>query len=281
MLKAIAKPLTLALALATFGTGCDFADIGEAIDDFFSNGGEVIIEPGVPEPVDPWLECELALDDCLGGGMSYADADADYDVMPYPYDEVCFEEFDLCIGDIEPEPPVEPPVGECEEELEICLDSIYGNGPTMDLYLPYPDEEACWSAYDTCLGVEPPPPSPCDDAFQDCLLTDQDPAFCELEYLECWGIDDPYLQCDVDLQYCLLDGNEPESCFQEHSVCIESIEPTGPDACDQLYSDCVYNGVDEQLCQEVWYQCSQNQPYPCEGDEPEPGSEEPVDIDID
>lgn len=276
MFKAITKSLALALALATFGTGCDFSDIGDAIDGLIG-GRDDIVEPGIPEPVDPWMVCETELDDCLnnlyGSGIDDDEPVATDIAMPYyPEEDTCWTAFDDCMGDIEPIEPVDPPVNECDVALDECLGGTWMpyEDDTVEIRI---DDEICWIEYDECMGYEPPAPHPCDTEFETCLTTSMNPEACEQEYLECWGIDDPYFACDVGLQACLVSGVEPEICFEAHDLCLDAIAPEPWDACGQLYDDCVWNGVDPLLCDEVYTQCTNNQPYPCD-DEPEIGEED-------
>jgi hypothetical protein len=213
-----------------------------AIDDCYTAYGECMGEP-VPEP-EPWPvdTCELALDDCLAG--IYSGDPNDPTILPYPvpdYDptaeQACFDAYDDCVGN---EPPPPPPYGQCEIALDDCLEDVYGgfDDPTFpnddDALFPYDPaaEQACFDAYDTCVGIDPDPwpVDPCDEQFMVCLDSGIDPLVCEIEALACWGIEPP---------------------------------PPPVDACTQLFDDCVDNGVSPGLCQQVLDECIVNQ-EPCD-----------------
>lgn len=271
MWKTTTQTALIALSLVTFGTGCDLADLINNI----GGGGGVIVEPmPVPEPTPVPVpdDCESQLDQCLQdiwGDPNEGVNNTDYwDPTTGPAEEACFAAYDVCI-DVTLPPP--PPT--CETELDDCLASIYtldydiepGTNPQpMPADLPYWDpaaEQACYEAYDDCTGNEPPPP-PYDD--------------CELELDRC--LQDIWIDFDI-LPYPnptmpVYDPDAEQACFDQYAVCIDDTFPPPPpvDACEQLFTDCIDNGVSFGLCEQVLDECVMNQEPPCpDHDDHEPG----------
>ncbi|MCA9568190.1 MAG: hypothetical protein KC656_10120 [Myxococcales bacterium] len=271
MLKATTKTLVLAFSLATFGTGCDLADLVNGI--IGGNGDDpVIVDPGdptdPPEPCfdadgdgicdpDPWTTCEEQLDICLNAGWDEpqpANGTSTRDIaMPYPGDDDCWTQYDECVG-YEPPPPPPYPYEQCDIELQDCLNAVYTDDdgqsepqPGADMAMPwYPGEEECWTQYDACIGqVEPPPPPPIDT-------------------------------CEWELEECLMTSFNPEACFQAYDVCIGYPPPPPMGQCDELYGMCLMNGVDPWLCDEVYVQCIDNQDHPCDDEPGYPEDPEPM-----
>lgn len=148
-MSSIPRHLALILALGTFSTGCDFADIGRSIGDLFRSE-QVLLVDGT--------DCETALDACLDA--VYGDRyETDGDVANvYDEDEdACWDAYGSCSG----EPPVMPPMDVCDSELEACLDEAGGQTDTgyagADEMPPYGyDDQHCWDAYDDCVGDDSP-----------------------------------------------------------------------------------------------------------------------------
>jgi len=244
------KTVVMAVALVGLGTGCELADILNQLADQVTDPSDPS-EPGPTDPadptdppdcgsidangngviecdpIDPWLICEVNLDDCLSAGT--------------PEDE-CFTDFDLCVEDSEwPDDPPQP-IDECEWQLDECLNDLYTNlpaDPAMELL--YPDEDACWIEYDECNGwVEPPPPPPeCEIQLEECLGNLYQPAASDP------GQSMPYPDEDI--------------CWIEYDECNGWVEPPPSSPCDELFGLCIDTGVDAQLCDEVYGQCEANQ----------------------
>ncbi|MEZ4320279.1 MAG: hypothetical protein R3F61_22560 [Myxococcota bacterium] len=247
MWRAATKSVVMAVAMVGLGTGCDLASILNQIADQIGQPNDPT-EPGDPDrpdepgdvdpgdPTDPGIFCEEALNDCLNAGVD---------------EQVCVQDFEICLDDTRPVPPIDPndPWLVCELELEQCLDGVYTQGFPVDLPWPGP-EEGCFLAYDACIGDVFPPPPPVDE--------------CEIELQEClenvWS--DPG---DPQIQIWPVPGEE--ECFVRYDACLGWTEPPPPQSpCDELIGLCLQTGVDPQLCDEVYSQCVANGPDepPCD-----------------
>jgi hypothetical protein len=269
-MKTTAKTLMIAISLMGLGTGCDFSDLVDLLEDIGTgvgnpgdqtdpDDGDDQVEPPIAE--DPTMPpedicqvdfdrcvqagedpqaCEQALVDCWNGGWTdpcydgyvvcTSDPNADF--------QACENELNTCYG-WEPNP--------CDLEFEACLSDANS------------DPAACEEALYTCYGWEP---DPCGPAYEECYASGRNSFECESEYQECWGI--PADPCWDEYAICASDPNSDlAACDEQLYVCWSGgVVPEPIGVCQQMFDLCLIGGVDPAVCELALSQCTEPQPEP-------------------